>query len=163
MTKSRRPLSTAIVSIVLAIYVPFATAQEAPFGLRWGDRLASLPKPTEMVQVENITVVLYKRENLPEGFRDTEEIALKVCDLEGLQQTIWKGHLLSGEDARRKFQSAYEEGVRRYGKVDEGDPANGTASWNAARVTMIAELAKPGFYRISMVHDGPRFQACAQK
>ena len=162
MTKSRHPLLTLMVAVVLATYVSYAAAQEAPFGLHWGDRLESLPKPTELFRVKNIALLIYKRENLPESFVDIEEIALKVCDAEGLQQAESNSHLLSREDARRNFQSAYEEGVRRYGKADEGDPANGTASWNTARVTMIAKLDDLNFYRISMVHDGPRFTACAQ-
>lgn len=162
MAKTRLFLVVASVVIVLTTHIPCASAQEAPFGFRWGDRLASLPKATEILRVKNITVLLYKRENLSAVFRDTEEITLKICDAEGLQQTIWVGRLLSGEDAGRNFQSAYAEGVRRYGEADGGNPENGTASWTTARVTMFAKLVEPGFYRISMVHDGPAFQTCAQ-
>lgn len=162
MTKTSLLLVAASVVAVLTTNIPRTFAQEAPFGFHWGDRFEWLPKATEILRVKNITVLLYKRENVPAVFRDTEEIALKICDAEGLQQTIWVSPLLSGEDARRKFQSAYAEGVRRYGEADDGDPANGTASWSTARVTMFARLAEPGFYRISTVHDGPAFQACAK-
>jgi hypothetical protein len=162
MTKANPFLVAATFVAFLTMYSPFASAQEAPFGFHWGDRLASLPKATKILREKNITALLYKRENVPAVFPDTEEITLKVCDAEGLQQILWVSRLLSGEDARRQFASTYAEGVRRYGEAEEGDPGNGTASWSKARVTMFAKLAEPGFYRIFMIQDGPAFQACAK-
>ena len=155
-------LLAATTFAVLATHSPYVSAQEAPFGFHWGDRSTSLPKPSEIVREKNITALLYKRDRVPENLRDTDEITLKVCDQEGLQQVIWLSELLSGQDARRKFALAYGEGARRYGEADEGDPANGTASWSSARVTMFARLAEPGFYRIIMIQDGPAFQDCAK-
>jgi hypothetical protein len=161
MTKRYDLLVATTFATVLTTHSPHGFAQEAPFGFQWGDR--SLPKPSEIVQQKNVTALLYKRDAVPEQLRDTEEVILKVCDAEGLQQVITVGRLLSGEDARRKFALIYAEGTRRYGEADEGDPAGGTASWSSARVTMFAKLAEPGFYRIFMIVDGPAFHACAKE
>ena len=136
-------------------------AQPAPFGLNWGDHLEALPRASSRTKEKNITLLLFKMDRAA-GYRDTDEIVLKVCDKEGLQQSIWTGRPLSGEDARRNFASAYAEAVRRYGKPDQGDAASGTASWNSARVTMFAKLVEPGYYRILMIMDGPAFKACTQ-
>jgi hypothetical protein len=146
---------------VLATQSPRGSAQDAPFGFHWGDR--SLPKPSEMLQEKNITALLYRRDMIPEQIRDAEEVILKVCDKEGLQQVIWVSRLLSGEEARRKFAVIYAEGAHRYGEADDGDPAAGTASWSSARVTMFAKLADPGFYHIVMIMDGPAFHSCGKR
>jgi hypothetical protein len=146
---------------VLATHSPCGSAQEAPFGFHWGDR--SLPKPTEMLQEKNITALLYRRDTIPEHIRDAEEIILKVCDQEGLQQVIWVSRLLSGEDARRKFAVIYAEGAHRYGEADDGDPSGGTASRSSARVTMFAKLADSGFYHIFTIQDHPAFRACGKE
>lgn len=106
--------------------------------------------------------LLYQRARVPKNLPDTDEMILKVCDQEGLQQVIRVSELSSGEDARRKFALAYNEAARRYGDPDEGDPANGTASWNATRITKFAKLAEPGFHRIVLIQDGPAFGDCAK-
>jgi hypothetical protein len=161
MTKFGAALVATTFAVVLATHSPCGSAQEAPFGFHWGDR--SLPKPSEMLQEKNITALLYKPDMMPEHVRDAEEIILKVCDHEGLQQVIWVSLLLSGEDARRKFALTYAEGARQYGEADEGNPSSGTASGSSARVTMFAKLAEPGFYRIFMIMDSPSFYACAKE
>jgi hypothetical protein len=162
MTKSVLLLVAAIIAAAPVSFSRGAAGQDAPFGFHWGDRSASLPKPSEVLQVKNITALIYKRDNVPAALRDTEEITVKVCDPEGLQQVIWVSRLLSGEDARHKFAAIYAEGVRQHGEADEGDPASGTALWNTAQITMFANLAEPGFYRIFMVQDGPEFQTCSK-
>lgn len=116
-----------------------------------------------MRQEKNITALLYRRDTIPEHISDAEEIILKICDQEGLQQVIWVSRLLSGEDARRKFAVIYAEGAHRYGEADDGDPAGGTASWISVRVTMFAKLADPGFYHIFMIQDGPAFHICGKE
>ena len=158
-----RAFLVSVTLAVLATHCSCSLAQEAPFGFHWGDPLTALPKPSEAVREQNISALLYKRDRVPKNLGDTEEITLKVCDQEGLQQVIWVSELLSGEDARRKFASAYAEGARRYGEADEGDPAHGTASWNAARITMFAKLTEPGFYRFILIQDGPAFHDCAKE
>lgn len=139
---------------------PSGLAQEPPFGLQWGDELISLPKASQISEMGNITTLFYEGDHLPAGFRDIEQIVLKLCKKSGLQQAISASRLLSGEDARRQFGSAYAEANRRYGRSDDGGPERGTASWSKARVAMFARLAEPGFYRVFIVQDGPAFEAC---
>ena len=121
-----------------------------------------MPKPSEVLREKNITALVYKSDMMPNHMREAEEIILKVCDQEGLQQVIWMSRLLSGADARRKFALIYAEGARQYGDADEGIPTGGTASWSSARVTMFSKLAEPGFYHIFMIQDGPAFASCAK-
>jgi hypothetical protein len=80
---------------LLATHSPCGSAQEAPFGFHWVDH--SLPKSSEMLQEKNITALLYRRDTIPEHIRDAEEIILKVCDQESLQQVIWVSRLSTGQ------------------------------------------------------------------
>jgi hypothetical protein len=130
---------------------PSGLAQEPPFGLQSGDELISLPKASQISEMGNIATLFYEQDHLPAGFRDVEQIALKLCKKSGLQQAISASRVLSGEDARRQFASAYAEAARRYGRPDDGDPERGTASGSKARVAMFARLAEPGFYRVFIV------------
>jgi hypothetical protein len=113
-----------------------------------------------MSEMGNVTTLFYEQDHLPAGLRDIEQIVLKLCKKSDLQQAISASRLLSGEDARRQFASAYAEATRRYGRQDDGDPERGTASWR--RATMFAKLAEPGIYRVFMVQDGPAFEACVK-
>ncbi len=132
----------------------------APFGLRWGIGANALPEPSERSSSGNIKLFTYRS---LDDFHDIEEVTLKVCDREGLQQAISTSRMLTGDDARRHFASMYSEGERRYGeKADIGDPTSGTASWANARVTMFVRLIEPGFYRIYIVQDGPAFLECTK-
>jgi len=148
--------------VTILVTGPSGLAQEPPFGLQWGDELISLPKASQIYEMGNITTLFYERDHLPAGFRDIEQIVLKLCKKSGLQQAVSASRLLSGEDARRQFASAYAEANRRYGRPDDGDPERGTASWSKARVAMFARLAEPGFYRVFIVQDGPAFEACVK-
>jgi len=157
-----RILATAF-AVLSAAMVPFSHGSDsAPFGLRWGAELATLPESADKRRDRNITVLLFTKEYLPADFRDIEEVIMKVCDAEGLQQIHAVSRLLAGTEARERFASAYGEAVRRYGESSEGNPEKGTASWSKARVSMFAKLVKPSYYRIVIVHDGPGFASCAK-
>lgn len=150
------------IIVLLSAVSTCAFGQNAPFGLEWGVSLGSLPPTSRVTRDRNITVAVYAAGDLPADFRDIAEITLKICKKEGLQQAISASRLLSGNEARSKFASAYAGAVRRYGRADEGDPEKGTASWLGSRVTMFAKLSEPGAYRIYVVQDGPGFASCGR-
>lgn len=157
MTQAGRLLLAACVATISTTRSGALLAQAAPFGLQWGAPAASLPVATSSSKAGNITSMWYYA---PDGFRDIEEVTLKVCDKGGLQQAISVGYRLPGDQARRKFASAFKEAVRRYGEPSDGSASVGVGSWSTARVTMFARLAEPGSYRIFIVQEGPGFESC---
>jgi len=63
---------------------PSGLAQEPPYGLQWGDELISLPKASQISEMGNITTLFCEQDHLPAGFRDIEQIVLRLCNKSGL-------------------------------------------------------------------------------
>jgi hypothetical protein len=118
----------------------FVEAAEAPFGFAWSQNRESLPRSSSMVADANIIELVYENSTLPPPMKDTQIIALKVCDHYGLQQVRWASRIFSLSEVTKKFLTIYAEGVKRYGEADEGNVDHGTAAWSAERIGMLRNL-----------------------
>ena len=138
---------------------PSALAEAAYFGFSWG-RLDNVPKPSLALKDANVTILLYRRDKLPDNeMRDTEIVLLDVCKTEGLQQISWVSNALSGEEATAKFAQIVAEGVRKYGESKH--TSEGTVAWENRRVEAVSVAEPDGRHRILMVSRGPDFDSCA--
>ena len=104
--------------------------QSAPFGLSWGP-VVKVPKPSLATREDNLTVLVYRGDRVPNEVPDTEEVVLGVCKNEGLQQVIWISRFFSSAELNEKLEAVLAEGTRRYGRAEISE--QGIISWNAGR------------------------------
>lgn len=152
--------SLMLSMIVIGSGVTSVLGQEVPYGLSWGP-VDNVPLPSLAVREENIDILLYRRERLPSGLRDTEEVILEICKNEGLQQIVWIGQPLTDSEARIKKEIIVSEGVRRYGSPKTG--ARGIIEWLVSRTAMLESPVSPGVRRIIMVSYGPDLVSCSDQ
>lgn len=107
-----------VLALVLWIgWASAASAEEAPFGLRWGP-VDTVPKPSMVDREANITALVYFRGRAPATGPDTDEVVLEVCWDEGLQQVIWVSRPLAETELPSR-----REGMRLYGAPGTDDGA----------------------------------------
>lgn len=135
-----------------------ACAQEAPWGLAWGP-VKDVPRPSFAQRESNITALIYLHDRVPPNLRDTDEIVLEVCAVEGLQHVIWVSRRLSGADAAAKYARVVAEGTRRYGTPDES--TNGVA-WPTGRTAVTLTPEEGDTRRVIMTSAGPAFDSCSK-
>ena len=158
VTKMRWLALTLSVTIVAAVWSSIAATDfdgSAPFGLAWGP-LDKIPRPSLALKDVNVTVLLYRREQLPSELPDTEVILLDVCKKEGLQQISWASRSLQTDEAVSKFIRVLAVGGQRYG---ESKPTSGGAlGWENGRIETISVSESDGTHRILMVSRGPELR-----
>jgi hypothetical protein len=103
--------------------------------------------------------MIYGGSQLPQQFKETNQVILSVCDHQGMQQVRWISLLFSQTAAIAKFSEIYAEGVRRHGAADDGDLDRGIAGWSHELIGMRILPDGPG-YRVIMVSEGPEYQSC---
>jgi hypothetical protein len=152
--------SVLVVVIVACCAADTDAAAEAPFGFAWFQPRGTLPRPSSTVADANITQLTYEGSNLPPSMKETETVALKVCEGIGLQQVKWVSRPYTRVAAVDKFLDIYDVGVKRYCQSDEGNPNTGTAGWSREGIGMLIDRDEQDRYRVIMVSDGPRFELC---
>ncbi|MGU3541401.1 threonyl-trna synthetase [Methylobacterium sp. A52T] len=132
---------------------------EAPFGLAWGP-VAEVPRPLKVDREANLTALYYPHGWRPAVGPGTAEIVLVVCRDEGLQQVVWLGLPLSGEEFVRVRRAIHEEGVRRYGEPGPGPTAD-SELWPGGRALLASRQAPDGRRELVMTAFGPGYAACS--
>ena len=160
----RRPalvLSFVLITALVSEGLAEAAAEEAPFGFSWGP-VNQIPRPSMAQRESNITALIYLRDRVPPELRDTEEVVLEVCAVEGLQHILWVSRPLSETEAGQKYEAALSEGKRRFGEP-ENDPSRNGVVWRTGRTTLSWAPAGTGLRRIIMTTTGPEFDACSKR
>jgi hypothetical protein len=156
-----RIMATLLVGGILLNFSPNAHGQTAPFGFSWGP-VDKVSRPSDALREGNVTRLVYRHERLPPNeLRDTEEIILEVCKIEGLQQIIWVSRVLSVIEMQAKFEEILSEGVRQHGKTETIE--RGVIKWSAAGTLMARISNGQRFDRILMVSVGPRLDSCSEE
>jgi hypothetical protein len=137
-----------------------AFGQSAPFGLSWGP-VDNVPRPSFATREDNVTLLMYRGDQIPKDARDAEEIVLEVCKNEGLQQIIWISRFLSNSEAHDKMESILAEGIRRYGEAEI--LKQGIIYWVAGQTFAARKSFGPGLHRILMASAGPGFNTCSEE
>lgn len=152
--------SVAVFVIAASTVLPALPFDDsAPFGFVWGP-LDKVPKPSLALKDANVTILLYRRDQLiRDEMPDTEMVLLDVCKREGLQQISWASRALTTSEATAKLAQVVAAGVQKYG---ESRPApEGTLAWGNGRIEVLSVSEPDGMHRILMVSRGPDFDACA--
>jgi hypothetical protein len=153
-------MALLLVGGFLLNFSPNAHGQAAPFGFSWGP-VDKVPRPSDAVREGNVTRLVYRRERLPPTeLRDTEEIILEVCKIEGLQQIIWLSRVLSATEMQDKFEAILADGMRRYGNAEIME--RGVINWSAGGTLMARISNDQGLLRLLMVSIGPRLNSCSE-
>ena len=137
-----------------------AFGQSAPFGLSWG-HVDNVPRPSFATREDNVTLLVYRGDRIPNEARDAEEIVLEVCKNEGLQQIVWISRFLSSSELDDKLKAILAEGARRYGKAETSE--QGIISWDAGRAFAASKSFGRGLHRILMASAGPGFETCSEE
>ena len=157
----RIALSLAAAIGVSLLNIPAgAMDQSAPFDLSWGP-VANVPRPSLATREDNVTLLMYRGDQLPSGARDTEEIVLEICKTEGLQQIVWISRFLLNAEAHDKLEAIMAEGVRQYGQAEVLE--SGIIFWSAGRTKVTDVSNVQGFHRIIMVSTGPSLNTCSEE
>jgi hypothetical protein len=155
-----RFLSTVLIGGSLLTVSAGAFDQSAPFGLSWGP-VVNVPRPSLATREDNVTLLVYRGDRIPNEARDAEEIVLGVCKNEGLQQIVWISRFFSGSELNDKLEAVLAEGTRRYGKAETSE--QGIISWNAGRTFAATKSFGRGLNRILMASAGPGFDTCCEE
>ena len=155
-------LAAAVTPVVLALAppAPAAEAPEAPFGLAWGP-VATVPRPFKVDREANLTGLYYPAGWGPATGPETAEVVLVVCRDEGLQQMVWVGVPLSGEELARTRRAIHDEGVRRYGEPGPG-PSADSELWSGGRALLVSRRTADGRGQLVMTAFGPGYAACSK-
>ncbi len=132
---------------------------EAPFGLAWGP-VADVPRPLKADREANLTALYYPRGWRPAVGSATAEVVLVVCREEGLQEVVWVGLPLAGEELARVRRAIHDEGVRRYGEPTPG-PSADSELWPGGRALLASREAPDGRHELVMAAFGPGYAACS--
>jgi hypothetical protein len=150
---------TTIALNVSAMHL--AAAADAPYGFAWSQARESLPQPSYAISDANVTQLIYQGPDLPRAMKDTDAVALTICEGHGLQQVRWVSRPYTRTGAINKFLDIYEVGVKRHGEADLGNLDIGTAGWTRERISMMVDRDEQrDVYRIIMFSDGPLFETC---
>lgn len=131
----------------------------APFGLSWGP-VDAVPRPLKVDREANLTALYYPHGWPPALGAGTAEVVLVVCRDEGLQQVIWVGLPMSGEDLARTRRAIHNEGVRRYGEPAPG-PVADSELWPGGRALLASREVTDGRRELVMTTFGPGYPACS--
>ena len=134
--------------------------QSAPFGLSWGP-VVKVPRPSLATREDNLTLLVYRGDRVPNEVPDTEEVVLGVCKNEGLQQVVWISRFFSGAELNDKLEAVLAEGTRRYGRAEISE--QGIISWNAGRTFAASKSFGRGLNRLLMATAGPEFDPCSEE
>ncbi|GJE81960.1 threonyl-trna synthetase [Methylorubrum thiocyanatum] len=152
-----RVLHAAAFTVAPAIA---ADAGEAPFGLAWGP-LSEVPRPLKVDREANLTALYYPRGWRPATGAGTAEVILVICRTEGLQQVVWVGVPLSGDDLARARRAIHDEGVRRYGEPEPGPTADAEL-WRDGQALLASRETADGRRELVMTTFGPDYPACSR-
>ena len=110
---------------------------------------------------DNLTLLVYRGDRVPNEVPDTEEVVLGVCKNEGLQQVVWISRFFSGAELNEKLEAVLAEGTRRYGRAEISE--QGIISWNAGRTFAVSKSFGRDLNRILMASAGPEFDPCSEE
>ena len=151
-----RVIHAAAFAVVPALA---ADAGEAPFGLAWGP-LSEVPRPLKVDREANLTALYYPQGWRPATGPGTAEVILVICRTEGLQQVVWVGVPLSGDDLAKARRAIHDEGVRRYGEPEPGPTADAEL-WPGGQALLASRETADGRRELVMTTFGPGYQACS--
>ena len=156
----KKVLLAVVTGASLLNFSAGALDQSAPFGLSWGP-VDKVPGPSFATREDNVTLLMYRGNRLPDGARDTEEVVLEVCKKEGLQEIVWISRFLSETEAQAKLDAILREGTRRYGKPQISE--QGLIHWSTGATSAHRKSFGQGLYRILMASRGPGFNTCSEE
>lgn len=136
-----------------------AGAGDAPFGLAWGP-LSEVPRPLKADREANLTALYYPQGWRPATGSGTAQVILVICRTEGLQQVVWVGVPLSGDDLAKARRAIHEEGVRRYGEPEPGPTADAEL-WRGGQALLASRETADGRRELVMTTFGPGYPACS--
>jgi hypothetical protein len=153
-------LFTVLAAFTLLSFAAGAFDSSAPFGLSWGP-VDKVPRPSRETRENNVALLMYRDDRLPNNLDDTEEVVLEVCRKEGLQEVVWVSRLLSDDEERARYDTILAEGNRRYGQPVAGE--KGTTYWSAGGLHVARVLEGSHLHRLIMASAGPELNNCSDE
>lgn len=159
MRRSAWVVVLAFLASTSAGYAAEIRSSEAPFGLAWGP-IDQVPRPLKADREANLTALYYPQGWGPAVGPGTALVVLVVCRDEGLQQVVWVGMPLGGEELAQARRAIREEGVRRYGEPERG-PSADAELWPGGRALLASRAIPDGRRELVMAAYGPGYAACS--